>query len=49
MLNFQPERLVRSNLLNLKKDGYLINFPLYAISVLPSVIGRMSKPGTSRS
>jgi len=38
-LQFQPERLVRTNLLNLKKDGNLINLPLYAISMLPSVIG----------
>jgi len=39
MLNFQPERLVRTNLRNLKKDGNLINLPLYPISMLPSVIG----------
>ncbi len=36
---FQPERLVRNNLLNRKRDVNLINLPLYAISMLPSVIG----------
>ena len=37
-LQFQPGRLVRTNLLNLKNDGKILNLPLYAISTLPSVI-----------
>ena len=32
---FQPERLMRTNLLNLKADGKIVNLPLYAISLLP--------------
>jgi hypothetical protein len=38
-LQFRPERLVRTNLLNLKRDGNLVNLPLYAISRLPAVMG----------
>ncbi|MBN1847685.1 MAG: hypothetical protein JW932_03790 [Deltaproteobacteria bacterium] len=31
---FQPDQLMRTNLLNLKKDGKIRNLPLYAISRL---------------
>lgn len=34
-LQFKPDRLMRTNLLNLKKDGKIYNLPLYAISLLP--------------
>jgi len=34
-LQFKPDRLLRTNLLNLKKDGKIYNLPLYAISLLP--------------
>jgi uncharacterized protein len=35
---FKPGRLVRTNLLNLKSDGKILNLPLYAISILPILI-----------
>ena len=35
---FSPSRLVRSNLLNFKKDGKICNFPLYAVSLIPRLI-----------
>jgi len=35
---FNPNLLVRTNLLNLKKDGKMLNFPLYAVSQLSSLI-----------
>jgi uncharacterized protein len=38
-VQFRPDRLIRTNLLNLRRDGNLLNLPLYAISILPSVIG----------
>lgn len=34
-LQFQPARLMRTNLLNFKKDGKICNLPLYAVSLLP--------------
>lgn len=34
---FAPDMLVRSNLLNLKRDGKICNIPLYAISLLPQL------------
>jgi len=37
-LQFQPARLMRTNLLNFKKDGKICNLPLYAISLLPRFI-----------
>ncbi len=37
-IQFQPDRLVRTNLLNFKRDGKLLNLPLYAISLLPSAV-----------
>lgn len=35
---FSPTQLVRSNLLNFKKDGKICNLPLYAVSLLPRLI-----------
>jgi predicted AAA+ superfamily ATPase len=35
---FSPAQLVRSNLLNLKKDGKICNLPLYAVSLLPRLM-----------
>jgi predicted AAA+ superfamily ATPase len=35
---FSPSRLVRSNLLNFKKDGKICNLPLYAVSLIPRLI-----------
>ena len=37
-LQFHPARLMRTNLLNFKKDGKICNLPLYAISLLPRFI-----------
>jgi len=37
-LQFNPLRLARTNLLNLKKDGKIVNLPLYAVSLLPDFI-----------
>jgi len=34
-LQFRPTRLMRTNLLNLKKDGKICNLPLYGVSLLP--------------
>jgi len=36
---FEPEELVRTNLLNLKRDGKICNIPLYAVSLLPRFVG----------
>ena len=33
-LQFKPSRLIRTNLLNFKKDGKICNLPLYAVSKL---------------
>jgi hypothetical protein len=38
---FSPPVLSRTSLLNLRKDGRVINFPLYAISLFP----RLAVPG----
>ena len=35
---FSPAQLVRSTLLNLKKDGKTCNLPLYAVSLMPKLI-----------
>ncbi len=32
---YTPHALSRATLLNLKKDGHIINYPLYAISLFP--------------
>ncbi|MDD5657160.1 MAG: AAA family ATPase [Elusimicrobia bacterium] len=39
---FRPERLVRSNLLNLRQDGKILNIPLYAINALPRLLSLAS-------
>jgi predicted AAA+ superfamily ATPase len=41
-LQFKPDLLMRTNLLNFKKDGKIHNLPLYAISLLPKLL---SEPG----
>ncbi len=41
-LQFKPDRLMRTTLLNFKKNGKIYNMPLYAVSLLPEFI---SKPG----
>ena len=38
---FEPEELVRTNLLNLKRDGKICNIPLYAISLLARFVVRL--------
>ncbi len=35
---FSPPTLMRTTLLNLKKDGKILNLPLYALSVLPKFV-----------
>ena len=35
---FNPTSLARANLLNLKKDGKIFNLPLYAVSLLSTII-----------
>ena len=37
-LQFKPPRLMRTNLLNFKKDGKICNLPLYAVSQLARVM-----------
>jgi predicted AAA+ superfamily ATPase len=37
MEKYKPETFYRSSLLNLKKDGRIINLPLYAISLFPGL------------
>ncbi len=37
-VQFQPARLMRTSLLNLKADGKIVNLPLYAISLLPRFV-----------
>lgn len=39
---FQPDRLVRTNLLNFKKDGKILNLPLYAVSMLPRLLKKLA-------
>ena len=36
---FSPDRMVRTNLLNLKKDGKIANIPLYAAAEIPRLAG----------
>jgi len=38
-LQFNPSALVRTNLLNLKKDGKVCNLPLYAVPCISRLIG----------
>lgn len=37
-LQFKPDRLMRTTLLNFKKNGKIYNLPLYAVSLLPEFI-----------
>jgi len=37
-LQFQPARLMRTNLLNFQMDGKICNLPLYAVSLLPCFV-----------
>jgi uncharacterized protein len=37
-LQFKAPLLARTNLLNLKKDGNICNFPLYAVSIIPKLM-----------
>jgi len=39
-LQFKPDIMARTSLLNLKMDGKICNLPLYAISLLPKLIAR---------
>jgi predicted AAA+ superfamily ATPase len=39
-VQFSPSVLTRASLLNLKKDGKILNFPLYALSLLPNMVTR---------
>ncbi len=39
-LQFKPAQLVRTNLLNFKKDGKICNLPLYAVSLLSALLGK---------
>ena len=38
-LQFAPPKLARTTLFNFKKDGKIHNLPLYAISLLPNLLG----------
>lgn len=38
-MQFKPTQLIRTNLLNLMKNGKICNIPLYAISLLPASLG----------
>lgn len=40
-LQFQPQLLTRTNLLNLKQNGNILNIPLYLISQLEKFIGNL--------
>jgi predicted AAA+ superfamily ATPase len=42
-LQFSPPVLSRATLLNLKKDGNILNLPLYALSLLPDMISLHSQ------
>lgn len=37
-MQFSPSVLARATLLNLKKDGKILNLPLYALSLLPDMV-----------
>jgi predicted AAA+ superfamily ATPase len=39
-MQFSPPVLARATLLNLKKDGKILNLPLYALSLLPDMVTR---------
>ena len=40
-LQFSPDKLGRTNLLNFKQDGKICNLPLYAVSLLKRIMGGM--------
>jgi predicted AAA+ superfamily ATPase len=40
-LQFNPDLLSRTTLLNFKRDGKILNLPLYAISRLSSLVGQL--------
>jgi predicted AAA+ superfamily ATPase len=39
---FSPSMLARATLMNLKKNGKILNLPLYALSLLPDMVARVS-------
>ena len=39
-LQFKPDRLMRTTLLNFKKNGKIYNLPLYTVSLLPEFISK---------
>jgi predicted AAA+ superfamily ATPase len=39
---FTPNVLFRTNLLNLKRDGKICNIPLYAVSLVPRLVGTLT-------
>jgi hypothetical protein len=39
-MQFSPPVLARATLLNFKKDGKILNLPLYALSRLPDMVAR---------
>lgn len=41
-MQFSPPVLARATLLNFKKDGKIINLPLYAVSLLPELVTQAS-------
>jgi len=42
-MQFSPPVLARATLLNLKKDGKILNLPLYALSLLPDMVARIGR------
>ena len=42
--NFRAATLSRTTLLNLKHDGSIYNYPLYAISLFPKLLSASAKP-----
>jgi predicted AAA+ superfamily ATPase len=42
-MQFSPSVLARATLLNLKKDGKILNLPLYALSLLPDMVARADR------
>lgn len=41
-MQFSPQVLARATLLNFKKDGKILNLPLYAVSLLPELVTQTS-------
>ena len=42
-MQFSPPVLARATLLNLKKDGKIVNLPLYALSLLHDIVDRVEE------